>query len=515
MQRRRAILPLKSIDKRQRSLASRDDFPRVAGLLLSLSKGGGGMEDVRGLCRTHTGISGRQAELLKNIGEGLGFIADLAQAQASLYAPTRDGNSFLVLAQARSHTMVQPLRLAAVGEFVPAAAEPLVGETLSTGKPLVGLRGGEASGADSLEMHTYGIHDGKDAIAVVSLEVPAGSLQDRGSRCLVDTARMILQNSRSALDPKAYRPLSPRDGVLIADAYERIIYANAAAQHIYRVLGVGSLLGMRLHAREFRRHITRELVKPERPTEKEIEAGGLTLLRRDLPILAGGRLLRRVVVVEDVTALRQKEKELSVQEAVIREIHHRVKNNLQTIASLLRLQARRSHEKAVKEALAESVNRIHGIAALHQLLSRQGTQPVSLHDLAAEILDLLAASALPPEFRLERQFTGDTLLLPPSRCTNLALVVNELLLNAIEHAFPGRNAGTIGVDIRLGDEETTLTIYDDGVGLPPGFAPRTEHSLGLHIVRTMVEDDLGGAITFAECNGTRAEIVLPRREEPL
>ena len=183
------------------------------------------MDDIRGLCRAHTGISGRQAELLKNIGEGLPFIADLAQAQASLYAPTREGGQFLVLAQARSHTMVQPLRLAPVGAFVAASSEPLVEKTLLTGQPLVGLRSGTES-PDSLEMHTYGIHDGMDAIAVVSLEVPTGQLQERGNACLVDTARMILQNSRSALDLKAYRALSPRDGVLIADAYERIIYAN-------------------------------------------------------------------------------------------------------------------------------------------------------------------------------------------------------------------------------------------------------------------------------------------------
>ncbi len=472
------------------------------------------MDDIRGLCREHTDISGRQAELLKNIGEGLPFIADLAQAQASLYAPTRDGKHFLVLAQARSNTMVQPLRLAPVGAFVAAETEPLVGQTLTTGQPLVGLRGA-SDNPDSLEMHTYGIHDGLDAIAVVSLEVPTGQLQERGNVCLVDTARMILQNSRSALDLKAYRAISPRDGVLIADAYDRIIYANAAARHIFRVLGVGSLLGARLDAPELCRHITRETVKPERSTEKEIEAGGLVLLRRELPILAGGQLLRRVVVVEDVTALRQKEKEISVQEAVIREIHHRVKNNLQTIASLLRLQARRSGEKAVKDALAESVNRIQGIAALHQLLSRQGTQPVNLHDLAQEILDLLSASALPPEFHLKRSFDGDTLLLPPSRCTSLALVINELLLNAIEHAFPDRDHGCIGFHIRVGEDETTLILSDDGVGLPPDFTPERAKSLGLHIVQTMVEDDLGGRITFSNRKGTRVEIALPRREESL
>ncbi len=472
------------------------------------------MNDIRALCREHTDISGRRAELLNNIGEGLPFIADLAQAQARLYAPASDEGSFVVLALALSHTMVQPLRLAPVGTFVPMEAEPLMKKTLATGQPLVGLRG-DPSSPDNLEIHTYGIHDGRDAIAVVSLEVPAGQLQDRDSRCLVETARMILQNSRSALDPEAYRPISPRDGVLIADAYERIIYANAAAQHIYRVLGVGSLMGMRLHAQEFKRHITRSTVKPERPTETEIEAGGLVLLRRDLPILAGGRLLRRVVVVEDVTALRQKEKELSIRETVLREIHHRVKNNLQTIASLLRMQARRSPEPAVKEALGESVNRLQGIAALHRLLSRRGMDPIGAHELAGEILDLLTASALPPDFRLERKFTGDPFLLSPRRCANFALIVNELFMNAIGHAFPERKSGTIGMNIHREADGTTVEVFDDGVGLPENFSPETSSSLGLQLVRRLAEEDFGGQIAFESRGGTFVRITLPREEESL
>ena len=113
---------------------------------------------------------------------------------------------------------------------------------------------------------------------------------------------------------------------------------------------------------------------------------------------------------------------------------------------------------------------------------------------------------------MERRFTGDTFLLPSSRCTSLALVVNELLLNSIEHAFAGRDSGLIGFDIKVGEDETTLTLSDDGVGLPEDFAPEKAKSLGLHIVQTMVEDDLGGRIQFINDNGTRVEIALPRKE---
>jgi two-component sensor histidine kinase len=238
------------------------------------------------------------------------------------------------------------------------------------------------------------------------------------------------------------------------------------------------------------------------------------LVQRNLPILEGGQLLCRVIVLEDVTELRKKEKQILVQSAVIKEIHHRVKNNLQTIASLLRMQARRSPEPAVKEALTESINRITSISVVHEFLSQQGFEAIDVQKITNNILDLLQPMMLPSDFVLERKITGEEAILPPVQGTNLALVINELLLNAMEHGFEGRKSGVIGLDIKSTEAGFLIDIRDDGAGLPESFDLRKTKSLGLQIVRTLVEGDLGGEFRLeSDEDGTHARLMIPRGKD--
>jgi two-component sensor histidine kinase len=117
---------------------------------------------------------------------------------------------------------------------------------------------------------------------------------------------------------------------------------------------------------------------------------------------------------------------------------------------------------------------------------------------------------LEPDFNIQTVFTGPTVILPSEQATSLALAINELIQNSLEHGFVGLNEGVIGVDIASGKDSYQIEIYDNGVGLPANFTPQATRSLGLQIVRTLVENDLGGQFTLYSNAGTRARIIIPR-----
>jgi len=465
-------------------------------------------------CRSYTALTAMQCELLKRISISLPFVADLTHAQVTMFALTnKPEGQLVVLSRHNPHTALNLPELGDVGRIVSLVEEPLIQRTLETGRPFEGKRE-QDYGDTSIKTYTFAIHDGNDPIAAISLDVPQAWADLGGSEHVLQTAKMIIINARKALDQEMYGPIKATDGIIIADKTNRIIYANVAALHIFRVLGVGNLLGMHLFDRQLTCRITKETVVPERPYEREIEAAQLVLLERSIPIMDGGNLLRRVVILENLTEIRQKDKEIKIQSAVIQEIHHRVKNNLQTIASLLRLQARRSSSQEVKDALQESVNRILSISVVHEFLSQQGGEQIDVFKVTNNILDLVSQTMLAHDFVLERKFSGPSIVLPSKQGTNLALVINELILNAIEHAFENRSQGVIGLETRLEEETIYLDLYDDGDGLPDDFSIGKTRSLGLQIVRTLIEGDMSGSFRLVNGEkGTHAQISFPRAED--
>jgi two-component sensor histidine kinase/putative methionine-R-sulfoxide reductase with GAF domain len=180
------------------------------------------------------------------------------------------------------------------------------------------------------------------------------------------------------------------------------------------------------------------------------------------------------------------------------EIHHRVKNNLQTVASLLRLQARSTDEIDPREALEHSVNRILAIAAVHEVLTERRDEDV---DLAA-LIDRLRAMLI-QGVGGGKQVTSslEPVNLPGARATALALVFSELLQNALEHG-----GDRIEVELTTRGDDVLLSITDDGAGVGAGDASGT----GLSIVRALVRDELRGTLDLRSRGGTRAEVVFPR-----
>jgi two-component system, sensor histidine kinase PdtaS len=219
--------------------------------------------------------------------------------------------------------------------------------------------------------------------------------------------------------------------------------------------------------------------------------------------------------------LRRRERELLTKEATIREIHHRVKNNLQTVAALLRLQARRLHAPEARAALEEAVRRVGSIAIVHETLSHAPEEIVDFDDIADRVA-MMAGEVSSPEVRVMPKITGQFGMLPASVATPLAMVLTELLQNALQHGFggPPRGAdgdgGIIEVVAARAPEQLTVTVSDSGAGLPADFDLESTTSLGLQIVRTLVVAELGGrlSITPRPGGGTVALVDLPVRYEP-
>ncbi|MHB0912373.1 MAG: GAF domain-containing protein [Armatimonadota bacterium] len=201
---------------------------------------------------------------------------------------------------------------------------------------------------------------------------------------------------------------------------------------------------------------------------------------------------------------------LLVKSAIVKEMHHRVKNNLQTIASLLRLQMRFAKPKKIEDVLQESINRILSIAAVHEVLSQEEVERVSIRKVAENILTATKQSLIPPGKHVDTSFSGPDILLPPAKATSLALILNELVQNAAEHGFKELDQGRIDVLLTDSDGDVILTVVNDGKPLPEGFDFRKDRNLGLQIVENLVRDDLHGSFTLKSNGAITATVVFPR-----
>jgi two-component sensor histidine kinase len=322
---------------------------------------------------------------------------------------------------------------------------------------------------------------------------------------------------------------SPRvgDGLFRLGRSGRVGYASPNALSAYRRLGLtADLVGAELGP------LTSRLCAPglpaddslmvtasgRSPRETEVEGNGSVVQLRSIPLVVDGLRTGALVLVRDVTELRHRERELMTKDATIREIHHRVKNNLQTVAALLRLQARRTRAPEARAALEEAMRRVGSIATVHETLSHTPEEIVDFDDIAHRVA-AMAGEVSAPEVRVFPEVSGRFGLLPAAIATPLALVLTELLQNALQHGLAGwpgpASAGSVLVTATRNAARLTVGVEDNGAGLPDGFSLEATASLGLQIVRTLVETELGGQLVIAprQGGGTRVVVDLPVRAQ--
>jgi two-component sensor histidine kinase len=240
------------------------------------------------------------------------------------------------------------------------------------------------------------------------------------------------------------------------------------------------------------------------PWRTDVEARGVTVSLRAIPLRDRGARIGAIVLCRDVTELRHREQELITKDATIREIHHRVKNNLQTVASLLRIQARRTRSDEAREALVNATRRVSAIAVVHDTLSEGLTQSVDFDDVFSRVLKLVAEVAAAPTTRARTRTTGRFGTLPSEYATPLALALTELVTNAVEHGLAGQE-GEVEITADRTEDRLEVRVRDDGVGLPEGQVGR---GLGTQIVRTLIQGELGGTIDWHTVIGSGTEVTI-------
>ncbi len=472
------------------------------------------------LTRTQTLLTSAESDHLQRLAASWGLLADFCFSDLLLFAPVDDeGSAFVVLAQVRPTTGQTVYRGDWVGTRLDEHERPLVARSFRNGEIIEG------------EIHLTVVrervrvlcvpvrHEGR-VIGVLTREAAPSIGRQHGEleRTYLDIfnrfARMIAAGDFPYAD-KDDTAEAPRvgDGVLLVDPSGRVEYASPNAVSAFHRVGVhANAEGLRFGELGLDETAVRTAFRLRQPAVEEVERGNeVTVVFRVLPITDRGDVSGAVVLVRDISELRRRDRLLLSKDATIREIHHRVKNNLQTISSLLRLQGRRLDSDEAKAAIEESARRIRSIALVHETLSREAGDDVPFVEIARELSRMVEDGLVDPSRPFAVSFAGEAGTVPAAPATALSVVLNELLQNVVDHAFPAScdlqaDPGRVEVVLARGDAELEIRVVDNGVGVAEGFSLDASTGLGLTIVRTLVETELQGTIVIRRLAGEEPRV---------
>ncbi len=471
---------------------------------------------------------------LRQLIEDWQLLADLAFSDIVLWVPTRDNKAFVAVAHARPVSSPTMFYRDIVGDFVREDWAELAAEAIAT-RGMVQLT--EAAWFDEMPMELRALPVSRrdpqtdellQPFAVITLHAnlidsrTASRLEGAYKHSAYELFEMIergrFPDPTSNAGAKRGAPRAS-DGLIRMDAAGMITFASPNTLSMFARIGFRDEMEGELFS-----EVINEVLAGHRDTNEslplitagkqgrraDIEARGRVIALRSIPVYANdGERTGALVLTRDLTDLRNQEQELITKDATIREIHHRVKNNLQTVASLLRIQARRAKSEEARESLSQAMRRVAAIAVVHDTLSTGLSQIVDFDSVFDRVLLLVAEVASIHNTTAHTKKTGVFGELPSEYATPLALALTELVTNAVEHGLAGREGDVVISAVRT-DDELNVSITDTGAGLPEGTVG---DGLGTQIVRTLIQGELGGTIEWGarEGGGTEVKVHVPLR----
>jgi two-component system, sensor histidine kinase PdtaS len=457
------------------------------------------------------------------------LLADLSFADIVLWVPT-DTGSFVAVAHARPSSSATLFYRDFVGQEIKAQWRTQVTEAFDTARIV------DTTAPDWYEetptrvravpvmrrLSLTGSEIADAPVAVLTRHTNLSEARTPGRQELTfnDCANDLFQMIASGDFPDLGAPTGPRrgaprasDGLIRLDVDGNTTFASPNALSAFNRMGFADELEGESLAEVTTRLLSGHAVVDESlplvvtgraPWRTDIEARGVTVSLRAIPLRDRGARIGAIVLSRDVTELRHQERELITKDATIREIHHRVKNNLQTVASLLRIQARRTHSDTAREALTQAMRRVGAIAVVHDTLSEGLNQIVDFDAVFDRVLLLVAEVASAHNTTVHPKLSGSFGQLPSAYATPLALALTELVTNAVEHGLAGRE-GEVVIEAARDEDTLTVKVRDNGTGLPEG---KVGSGLGTQIVRTLIQGELSGTIDWHTMMGSGTEVTI-------
>ncbi|WP_369066586.1 sensor histidine kinase [Kocuria carniphila] len=459
---------------------------------------------------------------------------------SAIPAPDSD---FTVLAHARPTTGPTVFHKDMVGEMIPAAdAAPLRSAWVDQRIERFKLTATEAQPAESILVVPLVRNQRTIAVVSMTLDQHFGRPMSQMKTVYRETAEDLLRMANEGTWPDfAVRSDSRRgaprvgDGMMRLDAHGRVAFCSPNGLSTFRRLGhEGDMAGANLvsiaRSLDVRGNGVDETIAPvlagTMPWRGELEAGNVSVTLRAIPLRRGTSRTGALLLCRDVTELRRRDLQLVSKDATIREIHHRVKNNLQTVSALLRLQSRRMTSEEAKHGLQQAMRRVSSIVRVHESLSHDISEDVDFDELIRHQVKLAVETASSTQ-TVRTEVHGEFGRLPSKCATSMALVINEIAANAVQHGLKDRN-GTVSLEVeRLPDifnedgdvrRVIEVTVSDDGWGMGDTVIEESGASafrqagdgegLGMQIVRTLVASELEGKIRWQPREGGGTCVVI-------
>ncbi len=471
------------------------------------------MNTIRSEYLQQTGLSSDDVVLIENMIKQTQLLADVSEADVFIDCLLPSTRAALILAHARPATAKSLYHTDLVGQVVFAEHEPGVLFSLQSGKPVIGSRGMYPHEQVVMQQNIVPIQNpaGKTiAVLISERDISAAVQQEKSVEKLMETTEHLSETLLTLAMSENKVPALIHEGIILFDDRNLISFVNARAYELMKQIGYDkSIIGQSIEDFPLGRFTKEKIAENGGMISEEFQQGTICIQLKAVSIYREQKAVGGILLLQDISEIKEKDKQLMIKSAVIKEIHHRVKNNLQTIASLLRLQMRRSRTAEIEKVFRESINRITSISIVHELLAHEGIDSIDCKEVLENISRGIIASTVKPGQVIHVAVNGDTLFLATDKATSLSLIINELIQNCVNHAFVTRDEGLIEVQLHHRNQFVHVVVTDNGVGFTyKGKSPKGH--LGLEIVETLVRENLNGILEFHNIGtGTQVTIIFP------